>query len=171
MLVPSKILRISKKYLKHQLIRSKIPIISAVQVFSLELHPYFHSTGFFLQIRNTCFQKHLGMLFILFFFFFFDCSVSRIYSLLFLQKIRRPVLLSYNPITFNSKFANRNSCGYCFRHPGKISTKTSALKFSVKLLPANIGFVNYSGLKFFPDFQSTEKLSRGVLQKQLFNIN
>ena len=98
-------------------------------------------------------------------FFFFDCSVSRIYSLLFLQKIRRPVLLSYNPITFNSKFANRNSCGYCFRHPGKTSTKTSALKFSVKLLPANIGFVNYSGLKFFPDFQSTEKLSRGVLQK------
>ena len=34
----------------------------------------------------------------------------------------------------------------------------SALKFSVKLLPANMWFVNYSGLKFSPDFQNTEKL-------------
>ena len=42
---------------------------------------------------------------------------------------------------------------------------TSAVKFSVKLLLANMGFVNYSRLKFSPDFQNTEKLSRGVLQK------
>ena len=48
---------------------------------------------------------------------------------------------------------------------------TSALKFSVQLLPANVWFVNYFGLKFSPDFQNTEKLSRGVLQKQSFNIN
>ena len=41
----------------------------------------------------------------------------------------------------------------------------SALKFSVKLLPANMWFVNYPGLKLSPDFQNTEKLSRGVLQK------
>ena len=47
----------------------------------------------------------------------------------------------------------------------------SALKFSVKLLPANMWFVNYSGLKFSPDFQNTEKLSRGVLQKQRATIN
>ena len=33
----------------------------------------------------------------------------------------------------------------------------SAVKFSVKLLPANMGFVNYSGLKFSPDFQKTQK--------------
>ena len=32
------------------------------------------------------------------------------------------------------------------------------MKFSVKLLPANMWFVNYSGLKFSPDFQNTEKL-------------
>ena len=34
----------------------------------------------------------------------------------------------------------------------------------VKLLPANMGFVSYSGLKFSPDFQTIEKLSRGALQ-------
>ena len=42
---------------------------------------------------------------------------------------------------------------------------TSAMKFSVKLLPADMWFADYSGLKFFPDFQNREKLSRGVLQK------
>ena len=40
----------------------------------------------------------------------------------------------------------------------------SALKSSVKLLPANMEFVNYS-VKFSLDFQNTEKHSRGVLQK------
>ena len=35
----------------------------------------------------------------------------------------------------------------------KSSTGTSALKFSVKLLPANMGFVNYSGLKFSQIFR------------------
>ena len=38
----------------------------------------------------------------------------------------------------------------------KIPRGMSAVKFSVKLLPANIGCVNYSGLKFSPDFQNTE---------------
>ena len=40
----------------------------------------------------------------------------------------------------------------------------SALKFSVKLLPTNMGVVYYSGLKFSSDFQGTEKLYRGVLK-------
>ena len=48
---------------------------------------------------------------------------------------------------------------------------SSAVKFSLKLSPRNMGFVNYFGLKFFPDFQNTEELSGGVLQKQLFSIN
>ena len=39
----------------------------------------------------------------------------------------------------------------------KFPTGTSAVKFSVKLLPANMGFVNYSRRKFFPDFQNTCK--------------
>ena len=38
----------------------------------------------------------------------------------------------------------------------KISTGMFAVKFSVKLSPASAGFVNYSGLKFAPDFQNTE---------------
>ena len=38
----------------------------------------------------------------------------------------------------------------------KIPKRTLAVKFSVKLLFANMGFVNYSGLKFFPDFQNKE---------------
>ena len=32
-------------------------------------------------------------------------------------------------------------------------------------------FVNPSRLKFSPDFQNTEELSRDDLQEQLFNIN
>ena len=31
-----------------------------------------------------------------------------------------------------------------------------AVKFSVNLLPANLVFVNYSGLKFCPTFQNSE---------------
>ena len=48
---------------------------------------------------------------------------------------------------------------------------TFAVKFSVKLLPTDMGFVNSSRLKFSPDFQNTEELSRGDLQKKLFSIN
>ena len=33
---------------------------------------------------------------------------------------------------------------------------TSTLKSLVKLLPANMGFANYSKLKFSPDFQNAE---------------
>ena len=47
----------------------------------------------------------------------------------------------------------------------KTKKKTSALKFSVKLSSTNMGFVNYSSLTLSPDFQNTERLSRGVLQK------
>ena len=39
----------------------------------------------------------------------------------------------------------------------KFPTGTSAVKFLVKLLPANMEFVNYSRRKFFPDFQNTQK--------------
>ena len=39
----------------------------------------------------------------------------------------------------------------------KFPTGTSAVKFLVKLLPANMEFVNYSGRKFFPDFKNTQK--------------
>ena len=45
---------------------------------------------------------------------------------------------------------------YTFR---KIPTGTSAGKFSVKLLPGNMGFVNCSGLQFSPDFQNRQKQS------------
>ena len=53
----------------------------------------------------------------------------------------------------------------------------SAVKFSLKLPSANMRFVNCFGLKNSLDFQnteelsSTEKLSRGVSQKLLFNID
>ena len=45
------------------------------------------------------------------------------------------------------------------------SLAKSAVKFSVKLSPTNMGFVNYSGLTFSPDFQKAEELSRSVQQK------
>ena len=35
----------------------------------------------------------------------------------------------------------------------------SVVKFSVKLLPANMGFANCSGLKLSLDFQNTQKQS------------
>ena len=34
----------------------------------------------------------------------------------------------------------------------KISSWMSAVKFSVKMSPASVGFVNYLGQKFYPDF-------------------
>ena len=42
---------------------------------------------------------------------------------------------------------------------------SSAVKFSVKLSPTNMGFANSSRLKFSPDFQYTKELSRGDLQE------
>ena len=42
---------------------------------------------------------------------------------------------------------------------------TSAVKISVKLLSANIPFVNCLGLKFSSDFENKKELSRGVPQK------
>ena len=47
----------------------------------------------------------------------------------------------------------------------KIPMGTSAVKPSVKLLSANIMFVDYFGLKFSSDFENTEDLSRGAPQK------
>ena len=60
---------------------------------------------------------------------------------------------------FESVYANR------YYRKKKKKKKTSALKFSVKLSSTNMGFVNYSSLTLSPDFQNTERLSRGVLQK------
>ena len=39
------------------------------------------------------------------------------------------------------------------------------MKFSVKLSSANMRFVNCFGLKFSPDFDNTEELSRGSFTK------
>ena len=52
--------------------------------------------------------------------------------------------------------SNRNSCGYYFRCFGKCPWGMSAIKSSVKFLLAYMGFVNYSGIKFSPDFPNTE---------------
>ena len=49
--------------------------------------------------------------------------------------------------------------------------RTSALKFSVKLLPATMCFGNYSGLKFSPDFQNTEKLEVFYKRSRSTSIN
>ena len=53
----------------------------------------------------------------------------------------------------------------------KILTGTSAVKFSVTLLPANIAFVNCSGLKLPQDFQNTQKqaLLKVILWKKCFH--
>ena len=76
---------------------SKIPTISAVQVFSTELHPWFNFLGFFLNTRSTweC---------LLFLFFDWNVSCKNLFSL-FLEKIRRLVLFSCKLITFNSNWS------------------------------------------------------------------
>ena len=47
----------------------------------------------------------------------------------------------------------------------KIPTGAFAVKFLVKLSSANMRFVNCLGLKFPPDFQNTEELSRECFTK------
>ena len=97
---------IKNALLKHQQIYSKIPTVGAVQV--LLGTPIFRNTW-------ECFLHY---------FFLIAMCQARIYSLcfyLFLQKIRRPVLFSTSWLLLIviDKFANRNSCGYCFRRFGK----------------------------------------------------
>ena len=48
---------------------------------------------------------------------------------------------------------------------GKIPTAKSALKFALKLSPTNMGFLNYSVLKYSLDFQNTEKSFLEVFYK------
>ena len=72
------------------------------------------------SFRNTYFQEHLRVFFILSFFFDFDVSYSLCFYL-FLQKIRRnvPFSTSWLLLIAIDKFANRYNCGYCFRRSGK----------------------------------------------------
>ena len=86
-----------QKYLKQQ-IRLKIPTISALQVFSLELHPQFHSPGSFLYSRNTQFQNHLRVLFK---FFFLAAMIQEI-TLFCFFKNKIPSTFFLQLITFNS---------------------------------------------------------------------
>ena len=46
-----------------------------------------------------------------------------------------------------------------------VSKKKFSVKFSVKMLPANMGFLKYSGLKFSLHFQNaqTQALKKGIL--------
>ena len=111
-------------------------------------------------------------LFISFFCFFFLASMgqARIYSLcfyLFLQKIRRPVLFptSWLLLIVIDRFANRNSCGYCFRRFGKFPRERLQWSLSKVVVCQQLRFIYCSWLKFSPDFQNTEELSRGVPQK------
>ena len=66
-------------------------------------HPQFHFLEFFLYIRNTSFQEHLRV-FRIHFFYWNVSSKNLFFISLFLQKIRRPVLVSYKLVTFNNKF-------------------------------------------------------------------
>ena len=106
---------INNALLKHQQIYSKIPTVGTVQVFTLELPSPVVSFSRIFSIKNTHIQEHLSV-----FYSFFGCSYSLCFYL-FLQKIRRPLLFSTSWLLLIviDKFANRNSCGYCFRRSGK----------------------------------------------------
>ena len=140
-----------KNTLSKEQIRSKIPTISALQVFSTELHPSFHFLGFFLNTRSTweC------LLLIFFFFFFFDCNVSSKNLLsLFLHKIRRPLLFTCKLITFNSKSINlrRKTAVNIVLDVSQNSHLNVYSEVLRKVVAYQHGFVNSSRLKFPPDF-------------------
>ena len=124
-----------------------------------------------IQHRTSKYQQHLRI----FVIHFFDCNLSSKNLLfLFLQKIRRPVLFCCKLIiliAIDRQIRQKKQLRILFQTFRKIPTGTSAVKFSVKLSPTNMLFVNSSRLNFFPDFQNTEEHSRGDLQKQLFSIN
>ena len=98
MLVPSKILRISKilKTLANLFEYTYNKSGVGLQPWTLLVISF---SRIFFYFRNIYFQKHLRVL-----FNFFDCNVTRIFSLLFLQKIRRPVLFSHKLITLNNNW-------------------------------------------------------------------
>ena len=95
---------------------------------------------------------------------FFLTAMYQEFTLFFSSKINPPVLFSNNQLLLIviDKFANRNSCGYCFdvleNFHGNVCTKILSKVFAWQC-------ANYSRLKFSPDSQNTEKLSRGVLHK------
>ena len=111
--------------------------------------------------------EHLIMFVIHFFWLqYVKQEFTLLVSLLF-QKIKLSVLFSANWLLLIviDKFAKRNSFGHCFRRSGKFPRQRLQWTSTVKLSPTNNGFVNYSRLTFSLDFQNTEELSRGVVQK------
>ena len=120
--------------------------ISAVKVFtrSFILQNFSYTLG-----TPTYFQKHLTVLFFFFFFFFLTAMY---------QEFTRDVLYFFSTnsllLTVIDKFTDRNRCTNCFNIFRKISTGASGLQFSLKLLSANIRFVNYSRLKFSQIFRT-----------------
>ena len=77
---------------------SKIPTISAVQVFSLDfISPVVSFLWFFIYSRCTYFHEHMSICYSFFLFFLLQCVTQEftVFIFLFLQKIRSPLLASY----------------------------------------------------------------------------
>ena len=94
----------------------------------------------------------------IYYYFFFKCNVSSKNVLsLFLQKIRRSVLYFSKLIIFNTSNWSINSpretvVDIVLDVSENSHGNAYGMKFTVKLQPTNMEFVNPSRLKFSPDF-------------------
>ena len=96
--------------------------------------------GFFLYIRNIYFQEHLRVFAIL---FLLHCVKQEftLFSFLFLQKIRRSVLVSYKQVKVNNKFTIIEFAPFslvtkgAFVTFGKICNVSRAIVFIFSLIP------------------------------------
>ena len=82
---------------------------------------------------------------------------------LFLQKIRRPVLFSCKLITFTSNRSINLPREAAVDIILDVSENSYGNVYSEVF--NNRGFINSARLKFSPDFQNTEEVSRGDLQE------
>ena len=157
---------IKNALLKHLQIYSKIPSVGPVQIFSLEIHLWFHFVGIFVLgraiFRNTweCFSFIIIIIIITIIIIIIIIIIVITIIIIKLQCVILSLLLFvpskrqttctffYKLISFDSKWAF-----------WKIPTGTSSVKFWVRLSSVKIMFVNCYGLKFSPDFQNTKELS------------
>ena len=95
------------------------------------------------------------ILFLFIYLFFFECNVTSKYLLsLFLQKMRRSVLYSCKLIIFNWSINSPRETAVNIVLDVSENSRGNVynMKFSVKLQPTNMEFVNPSRLRFSPDF-------------------
>ena len=163
MLVPSKILHQNNKF---------VPCRSSAPNFTRRLIVQ----DFFQILRapeNVCYSFIYFYLFIYLLIFLAAKCPARIYSLCFCKTSDGLYFFPINwllLIVVDRQIRPEKQLWILCQKFRRIPTATSTLKFSLKLQPANMGFINSSRLKFSPDFQNTEEVSRGRSQELITRV-